>query len=233
MKDSDENILVYCSFASSGVWHLHWIDSAPIKKKHHFILQRHSPPSGLIFVEKDSSCSRIKCPTPQSFHPTTEGQRRPRSPDFLDCPPQLADLNHIQHLWWHMKTEKAKHPLWHDKKQSVTSQKALLNCIYSDTMLWDQTTRITSETNAKQKYLDELSQTFGPFCIFSSNYETEGSRESFNSQTMHAGKSANVICWSCFHHVQSSNQSVQIKTLSLQISLLISLVRQFKFNQLE
>ena len=39
----------------------------------------------------------------QSFNTTTEDHRAQSSPD---CPPQSPDLNHIQHSWGHLKTEK-------------------------------------------------------------------------------------------------------------------------------
>ena len=44
----------------------------------------------------------------------------------MDFPPQSPDLNPIEHLWGHLKTEKAK--------LSVTSQEALWNIVKS---CWD------------------------------------------------------------------------------------------------
>ncbi|KAM7407138.1 hypothetical protein PAMA_003055 [Pampus argenteus] len=128
VKHGGENIQVWGCFAYSGVGHLHRIDYSLTKEEYHSILERHVIPSGLhlcgegFILQQDNDPKHISklC---KNYLKTKVDQR---VLTVMDFPLQSPDLNPIEHLWGHLKTEKAKH--------SVTSREALWNIIKS---CWD------------------------------------------------------------------------------------------------
>lgn len=81
-RHSEPNQISVCQVTKCTAKSLSPVDT---KEKHHFILQRHAPPCGLISVVKDSSCRGIMSPnTLQNFDTNIEV--------FLDCPPLSPDF---------------------------------------------------------------------------------------------------------------------------------------------
>ncbi len=119
VKHGGGNIQVWGCFAYSGVGHLHRIDSTLTKEKYHSILQRHATPSGLHlcgegFILQQDNDPKHTSKLCKNYLKTKEDQG---VLTVMDFPPQSPDLNPTEHLWGHLKTEKAKH--------SATPQEAL------------------------------------------------------------------------------------------------------------